>query len=294
MTEIPFTLGVISDEISQDLEIVIETAKDYDLDSVEIRSVWDVRVQNLTDEHLKKLKKELDDAGLKVSSVASPFLKCDIDNEEEYQEHISIFRRCIEIGRQLETDIVRGFTFWRKEGLRGLPKYWSRLVEKFSLPTEIAEREGVTLAVENEQSCFIGTGTDLARFLKEIDSKNVKAIWDPGNAYYDEAREQAYPVGYEAVKPWIVHMHLKDVVIDKETGKPRCVPIGTGEVDIQGQLKALKEDGYTGCVSLETHWRPKALDEELIEKPGGREFSSSGEYATRVCLENLRKMIQAL
>ena len=61
MTEIPFTLGVISDEISQDLEIVIETAKDYDLDSVEIRSVWDVRVQNLTDEHLKKLKKELDE-----------------------------------------------------------------------------------------------------------------------------------------------------------------------------------------------------------------------------------------
>ncbi len=295
MPEIPFKLGVINDEVSQDLDVVIETAKDYDLDSIEVRSTWDVSVQNLEQEHLDKIKRKLDAAGLEVISIAAPFLKCEIDDKKEYQEHIEIFKRCIEIAKELDTDLVRGFTFWRREGLDGLSKYWDQIVDKFALPTEIAEKEDIILEVENEQSCFIGTGVDLDRFLSEIDSKNVQAIWDPGNAYYDDAREEAYPVGYEAIKDWIAHVHLKDVVINEDTGKPECVPVGTGEVDIEGQLKALKEDGYKGCVSLETHWRPKEkLDEELISKPGGRDFSSQGEYASRVCLKNIRQMLDRI
>ncbi len=286
MSELPFKLGVIGDEVSQDLNVVIETAHDYDLDAVEVRSVWDVKVQDLKQEHLDKINEMLDEAGLRVISIAAPFLKCEIDSEKEYEEHIGIFKRCIEIAKELDTDLVRGFTFWRRDGLDGLPKYWDQIVDKFALPTEIAEKEDIILEVENEQSCFIGTGVDLARFLEEIDSKNVKAIWDPGNAYYDDAREEAYPVGYEAIKDWIAHVHLKDVVI--EDGKPVCVPIGEGEVDMEGQMRALKEDGYDGCVSLETHWRPKEkLDEEMISKPGGRDFSSEGEYASRLCLKNL-------
>ena len=295
MAEFPFKLGVISDEISQDLDVVIKTAKDYKLDAIEVRSVWDVKVQDLKKEYLDKLNEDLESAGLRVISIASPFLKCEIDSEKEYREHISIFKRCIEIARELDTDMVRGFTFWRRDGLEGLPKYWDQIVEKFAEPTEIAEKEDIILEIENEQSCFIGTGVDLARFLSEIDSKNVKAIWDPGNAYYDDAREEAYPIGYEALKDWIVHVHLKDVVIDKETGKPECVPIGTGEVDMEGQFRALKADGYTGCTSLETHWRPKStLDDDLIAKPGGKEFSSEGEYASRVCLENIWKILEKI
>jgi sugar phosphate isomerase/epimerase len=293
VADFPFTLGVISDEISQDLDVVIRTAKDFKLDAVELRSIFDVKVQDLERDHLQRLKEGLGEADLRVISIASPFLKCEIDDDKEYFEHIGIFERCIEIARELDTDLVRGFTFWRRDGLDGLPKYWDQIVEKFQKPTEIAERENVVLEIENEQSCFVGTGEDLARFLREVDSKNVKAIWDPGNAYYDDAREEAFPVGYEALKPWIVHVHLKDVVINQE-GKPECVPIGTGEVDIEGQLRALKADGYTGCVSLETHWRPKALDEELLQRPGGEEFSSSGEYASRVCLENIWRMLREL
>ena len=294
MADFPFTLGVISDEISQEMDVIIETARDYRLDAIELRSIWDVKVQDLERKHLERINEELDAAGLRVISIASPFLKCEIDSEEEYREHIDIFRRSIEIARALGTDLIRGFTFWRRDGLEGLPRYWDQIVEKFAEPAEIAEDEDVILEIENEQSCLVGTGVDLARFLEEIDSKNVKAIWDPGNAYYDDAREEAYPVGYEALKRWIVHVHLKDVVWNKETGKPECVPIGTGEVDMEGQLRALKEDGYTGCVSLETHWRPEALDEELLQRPGGKEFSSSGEYASRVCLENIWKILERI
>jgi hypothetical protein len=53
-------------------------------------------------------------------------------------------------------------------------------------------------------------------------------------------------------------------------------------------------DGYDGYVSLETHWRPVKLSEELLNRPGGEKFSESGELASRICLENIMKMMEKL
>ena len=73
----------------------------------------------------------------------------------------------------------------------------------------MAESAGVTLAFENVRSCNIGTGAETARLMETVNSPNLRVIWDPGNAYVSgEARP--YPDGYEVVKPWIVHVHVKD------------------------------------------------------------------------------------
>jgi sugar phosphate isomerase/epimerase len=68
--------------------------------------------------------------------------------------------------------------------------------------------------------------------------------------------ERAYPYGYEISKAHIAHVHVKDAVIDEQTGKPSWVELGSGQMDMLGQLKALKDDGYGGVVSLENHWTP--------------------------------------
>jgi hypothetical protein len=62
-------------------------------------------------------------------------------------------------------------------------------------------------------------------------------------------------------------------------------------IDWQGQFRALDRDGYTGYVSLETHWRPKALSEEEVNRPGGSNFSKEGEYASRICLDRIKAMV---
>jgi sugar phosphate isomerase/epimerase len=47
-------------------------------------------------------------------------------------------------------------------------------------------------------------------------------------------------------------VHIKDCHLDGH--KPVWGPVGTRSIDWKGQLAALKQDGYTGYISLETHW----------------------------------------
>ncbi|HEX2184086.1 MAG TPA: hypothetical protein VHN78_01100, partial [Chloroflexota bacterium] len=58
---------------------------------------------------------------------------------------------------------------------------------------------------------------------------------------------------------------------------------------------ALQRDGYTGCASLETHYRVKGhLSEEAVNRPGGSAFSEGGEEASRLCLEAWNEMMARL
>ncbi len=286
-----FKLSVITDEVSQDLKVVASFAKKFGLDGVEIRTLWGKSPQNLL-EDVGEIKRILSEHGLKVSAIASPFFKADIDNEREYNEHIDILRNCIKLAKELDTRIIRVFTFWRKGKLED---YLDQIIEKYQKPIEIAEKEDVILGVENEPSTFAGNGRELATFLSSIKSKNVKAIWDPGNDIFDPSGEIPYPDGYNYVKKWVIHVHLKDGVRKGEDGKPDVVPFGEGDVAYKEQFKALKEDGYDGYLSLETHWRPKKkLPEEIVVKPGGEEFSELGEEASEICMRNLLKILRSI
>ena len=283
-----FKLSVITDEVSQDLETVAKFADRFKLDGIEIRSLWNRNPQDLINriDEIKKILKKYD---LKVSAIASPFFKADVDSDREYRNHLDTLKKCIHLAKSLDTNIIRGFTFWRKNHFED---YLEKIIEKFQKPLEIIESEGVILGIENEPSTFVGNGKKLALFLDRLKSKNVKAVWDPGNDISDPSGEIPYPEGYEYVRDRIIHVHIKDGTRKGSRGKPEYVAFGEGEVNYLGQFRALKRDHYKGYLSLETHWRPgKQLSEELMSKPGGMDFSRLGEYASEICMRNLQKML---
>lgn len=286
-----FKLSIITDEVSQNLEVVAKFACRFNLNGIEIRSLWGKNPQELLD-NVKSIKRILKKYGLEVSAIASPFFKANIESEKEYLEHIDMLKKCILLAKSLDTNIIRGFTFWRKGSLC---EYLDRIIEKFQKPIEILESEGVLLGIENEPSTFVTNGKKLALFLNRLESKNVKAIWDPGNDIWDPFGEKPYPDGYNYIKDKIIHIHIKDGVHHGNEGKPECTILGEGEVDYFGQFQALKEDGYRGYLSLETHWRPKKrLLKELIDKPGGEEFSYLGEEASKICMQRLLNILNKI
>lgn len=287
-----FKLAIFSDEVSQDFQAAVNLCREYGLDGVEIRSVWDRPPQHIPDEDVKAMKAILAGTGVRVCGIASPFYKCEIDSEEDCRQHIAILERCIRLAQAFDCNTVRGFTFWRKGSAEHA---WQKILDRFTEPIRILERTGACLAIENEASTFVGTGRALRRLLTDLGSERVKAIWDPCNCLYDEqGAEVPFPDGYEAIKDCMVHMHLKDAKRSGPHGKADCTPIGDGDLDIGGQLKALAADGYGGYVSLETHWRPVALTDAERERPGGAKFSESGEYASRLCLDRLFKMLSKI
>ncbi|HEU5316446.1 MAG TPA: sugar phosphate isomerase/epimerase family protein [Chloroflexota bacterium] len=284
-----FTRAVISDEISQDLELAARMARDFGLDQLEIRTAWDVRIDNMNAQELERVKRIASEHGLSIVCLASPFFKAELGSDAEYQEHIALLRRAIAAAHTLGATIIRTFTFWKKGEIGPV---FDRIVQAYAEPARIAAGEGITLGIENEPACFAGTGKETAEVLEAIGSPAVKAVWDPGNAYWT-GNERAVPDGYERIKPHIAHVHLKDVIT--RGGEKHATVLGDGEVDIPRQLALLVQDGYSDCASLETHYRVKAhLSEEAVNRPGGSAFSEGGEEASRLCLEAWNGMMKKL
>lgn len=290
-----FTISVISDEISQDFSRIVAVAKDFPiLKGVEPRSVWDKGLPALSDEDCRKIKQMADDAGLRIVALASPFFKCDLGDAQQYAQHLDYLRRFAEIAHLWDTLIVRGFTFWRTGPAASV---WQQLLDAFEEPLRICEQEDIYLGIENESSTHIATAAEAARLYQDISHPRFRAIWDPANEVFAEEGELPFPDAWERVKPWVIHVHLKDAVKDPSAPEgARCVPIGEGGyIDFPGQFRALREMGYRGACSLETHWRPqKELDADLLNRPGGAAFSEGGEEASRICLGNIARMLEGL
>jgi sugar phosphate isomerase/epimerase len=283
-----FKQAVFSDEVSQDLERAIAVCKQFGLQGIELRSVWGSKApQDIPPKDVGRIKKMLGDAGLEVCSIASPFFKCDIDSPAEIAKHHDILRKCGELAHAFDIDLVRGFTFWRKGTYQK-----ARILDLFQPVLKILDECDILLGIENEASTFIGTGSRLADFLEDLDSDRVGAIWDPCNALYDnDDPEVPYPDGYEAIKPRIAHVHIKDSKPNAK-GEQECCAIGEGDIDYVGQFQALFDDEYDGWTSLETHWRTVALSKEQVDKPGGADYSSGAEQASIICLGNIQKIIE--
>jgi len=284
-----FKKGVITDEISQDFKTAAGLAVKYGLDGVEIRSVREKGPHELDKGDIGDINSILSDAGLAVCCISSPFYKCNIDNPDEIRNNIEILKRCIDLAHNVGTRLVRGFTFWSRGGF---DENFGSIVSKFEGPVNLLERENVILVLESDPSVFTSNAAKLSRVVKELDSPHIKAIWDPGNDIYDPDGEIPYPDGYERIKPYMAHMHLKDAIKSAD-GKISGTPIGEGQVDYAGHFRKLEEDGYDGYIVLETHYRPKHdIGEKLLALPKGSAFSYLGYEATEECLIKWEKMIK--
>src|SRR5260221_13725249 len=130
-----------------------------------------------------------------VVCLATPFYKCDLavsaPNPGEaagrmhlatprgLEQQMEMLQRCIRLAHAFDTTLLRVFTFWRKAALT--PDIEAQIVDAFARPLALAEQEGVTLVLENEHACFIGTGAEAGRIAAEINSPHLKLVWDRGN-----------------------------------------------------------------------------------------------------------------
>jgi len=246
-------LAVISDEISQDFEHSLKVIKELGAEYVELRTLWNKYIVDFSDNELHEVKRLVNRYGLKVSHVCSPTFKIYINDSKGYEKHLSILRRAIEITKLFDLNYTRIFTFWWQGSLE---LYIDKIVEKLQPAIEIAEKEGVYLIIENEYSCFVGTGNELRLLLDKLKSKWVKVLWDPGNAFF--ARETPYPYGYEKIKDYVMYMHIKDAAV--ENGRFVFKPIGKGMIDYEGQIKDVINKDIV--ISLETHYVPPSGSKE--------------------------------
>lgn len=277
-----FPVSVITDEISQDIEVACQLADKHHLAAIEIRSVNETAPEQLTDAQISQILETAGRYDLQISALCSSVLKCQQGEDDEEKLH-----NAIRVAKKLGCRMIRAFSYFASDDYDE-----DALIIKLRRYAEIAAKDGVVLVLENEPSVNASTGKKLADLLDKVSCSNVGALWDPGNNLYG-VDEIAYPDGYGFIKDHIFHVHLKDAVrtAEETQGAALC----RGEAGFEGFFSALIADGYSGFVTVETHYKKNAtIDKDLLLRPFGSAFSDGGYESTDECLENLFQCLHGL
>lgn len=291
----PAQFTIISDEVSQDLPVLIRFVKEFNLPGIELRSMFGRAFKDLTAADLAEVKRVARGEGWKIFGCSTPVFKCEIDDATAVQAHLEEFKRSLGVALELECDLLRVFTFLRRspaENAALLP----RVVEQLLKLDALAAGTKVRLGVENEHSCIVGSALEAALYLPHLPAPRFGIVWDPCNVLYVPGAPADATAGYAAIAARVHHIHVKDA--RRITPKPGALqavasPVGLGDVGWKGHLAEIQRRGYAGNFSLETHWRVIQIAEEELHLPAGYGFSRGGEEASRVCLHNLREILPA-
>jgi L-ribulose-5-phosphate 3-epimerase len=259
-----FKLGIISDELTQNLDEALDFISGYHLHWTELREMWGKNIMNSPKEDLERAKQLTAHHDVQVSDIASPIFKWNLPNMPAVagesrdtfsakfteQDADKLLLQSFDLARFFATHKVRIFSYWRVENP---DKAYPYVRDRLGKAAALAAKHDIVLVLENEHSCNVGTGRELGRLLKDVNSPNLRGVWDPGNATM--LGETPYPDGYEAVKGMFPHMHVKDSRKNAQTGKLEWAPVGGGIIDFKGQFEALHRDKYDGTMSLETHYK---------------------------------------
>jgi sugar phosphate isomerase/epimerase len=141
---------------------------------------------------------------------------------------------------------------------------------------ELAERQGITILIENHFSHAPGDVTSgpegCAELIAAIDSPRFALNFDPCNFAIAGIDVMA---AYEMLRQFVQNVHVKDarpydpladasypgrIVEDTNRGHFIFVPVGDGITENAVVLEALARDGYAGTVTVEAHTPQETLD----------------------------------
>lgn len=258
-------VSAITDEVARSQAESIQFAHTFGLQWLSLRNVpaplgtHSPAYYALEPAAMKEAAAQFKDAGVGIGFLDTPFLKFGLPGTEPlhkkpetpearekriahdkvlFDRRIADLHQGIVASQVFQCPMVRIFTFSRVADPESL---FPRIAEIISEMSDVAQKEGVRLLIENEYSQNAGTSAETARLLKLLPS-NVGINWDTLNGL--ELGEKPYPDGYDAVpkdRMWNIHVKGKSLLDYPE------------HLDWMAILGALERDNYQGRLELETH-----------------------------------------
>jgi sugar phosphate isomerase/epimerase len=243
-------LGIVSDEVSSDFDEAVGHGLSWGISQYEIRVLQSGRVPDIEEEEFQKVMETAREKGVEITALSPGTFKHPLSKISDLDRELAeTLPRTIALAKRSSTSMIITFGFHRQEGES--PSLYDRAVEYMGKAAELAAKEGIRLAVENEPGFWCDTGVNTLRLIRDVNSPALGANWDPCNAYGTD--ERPYPEGYEAIKPAIINVHAKDTL---KGALIQCVPVGEGVIDWKGQVQALVRDQIVRHITIETHCHP--------------------------------------
>ena len=206
---------------------------------------------------LKAVTDETRAAGLEVSNIMC-WQDLVTSDDDARLDRVKTIEKYIVAASDLGIPLVNVFTgpmTWNKDHERvgrdiSEGRAWSTVVNSFSSLVEIAERTGIIVTVEAVFGMLVHDYYTMREFLSYFESENVGVNLDPSHlALY--GNDPAWAVSRFGRR--IRHVHVKDSAGRSGIlGEDFIFPfLGEGEVNWSEFFRALRQENYTGYLSLE-------------------------------------------
>lgn len=244
-------------------EEILDMVKRAGFDGVDVMS-WEQKIlgRDYVKEQLKK-------RGLKVSSyIHFDFYAQDIAVKERIQAGYEAADTAV----FLETAVLMLVPMGHEDIERESPgTIHQRLIRHFIPIAAYAVEKGLQPVIEDtpDLRLHLCEARDVQAVLDAV--PNLKLVYDSGNMLLGGEDPVAY---LQAFAHRIGYVHLKDIQIAKaetpgsekmQDGTPvETVHTGTGIIDIPGVIKALRESGYLGGITVEIAKKPDLSYEDSL------------------------------
>ena len=271
-----------ADEIAPSLDTQIEVIKKLGISHIEMRGVNGKPLVEHSLREVRKIKEQLDENAIKLSSVGSPIGKILIT--DSFEEHFRLFEKTVEIAKIMETRYIRIFSFFIPEQ-ENAEDYKEEVFNRMRRFIEYAKEHDVVLLHENEKDIYGDIAYRCEELMNEFYCDNFKAVFDFANFVQCG---QDTKKAYEILKPYIAYIHIKDALAD--TGD--VVPAGYGDGNVEEILKNLLKCGYNGYLSLEPHLSDFVGFSDLEQNESKEKKKLTGEEAYTLAYESLNKILE--
>ncbi len=237
-----FILSAFADEGGNTLVEQVKALKDNGITHIEPRGIDGVNISDYTADMAKELKKTLDENGIGVSSIGSPFGKINI--KDDFASHFEKFKQTVENACILGTDKIRMFSFFIDEN-EDYNSYRDEVMSRLEKMSDYSLKSGVWCCHENEKGIYGDTDDRCLDILTTFEGK-IKGIFDPAN--FIQCGVDILPA-YEKLENYIEYMHVKDA--RKTDGF--VVPAGTGDGNVKQLIKLFNKKDGEHFLTLEPH-----------------------------------------
>ncbi|HMB94261.1 MAG TPA: sugar phosphate isomerase/epimerase [Rhodothermales bacterium] len=250
----PFHIGVITDEVSRNLEEALATSTAWGLSRFELREGEERRFPFFSADEIQLVEGVMR-RGAQITAVSPGILKAHADDEATVREELeNTLPRAIDMAGRFDCPLLIVFGFERYEGEPDGNRV--RVLKAFEQVAEAAAEAGMIAAIENEPNFWIDRPAEIVSLLEELGHPALKINWDPANLRWG-GQEPTHD-DFEMLKPHIANVHVKDYTPDNPDAP--WVPVGQGVLDWETILGWIIEETNLPHATMETHCVP------LLEK----------------------------
>ena len=273
-----FVLSAFGDEIDDDLDVQLRLLTELGIGHLELRKAWGIRVLELGDSQVTKVKDSCDRYSVAVSCIGSPIGKSPIHGPLDVV--LEDLERAFEIAEAVGTNRIRLFSFYTPEddGDGQPERHIERAVSRLARLASLAERRAMLLLLENEAGLVGDTPERCQAILEGVDSPSLRFVWDTGN-FPHAGVARAAELGWPLVGSYLAHVQVKDAMLSDRT----ITVAGQGDGRVPELLARLRDAGYLGFLALEPHLRH-----------AGPRGGYSGPEGMRVAVAALRELMEGL